>query len=507
MGLHVSEPGYAVVRSFEGRSLKAYKDEVGVWTIGYGNTNADAAVLGFTIKAGVTITEDQADQLLRAAMIRQYEPDINSAMYSANPTQAQFDAGGSFHYNTGAIKRASWVKSFVAHNLPAVHSQIMLWNKAGGKALAGLTRRRNREWEMIDKGDYGPEGASKIIVDEHGKPIAPAPHTTTPVVPMPSLQSWHERMESILGLYEFPGESDNPAIVAMAEQCGGAIARDYKHDSTPWCALTVNWCLITTGFKGDDSLAALDFRKTTQRLDGPCVGAIATMTRQGGGHVFIVRGRTADNKIVGTGGNQSDMVCDEVFDPGVCQFGWPKEASVPVTVGVGTMPVVEARPHTHKEFTSLPGHPALQNANPPVPGPGMLHLGDSGPEVADAKAQMKQAGYDLSGEDVNVFGPKMDAAVRDFQRRHPQLQVTGYYDPATRKALQRDFDMRTKTSGTVVKGGVTGAGTAGADAATHGHAISSYVYLGIGVIVVAVLAYIAWTYRDEIRAMFTKRQA
>jgi lysozyme family protein len=58
---------------------------------------------------------------------------------------------------------------------------------------------------------------------------------------------WLARMNAILGLYEFPGAADNPAIVAMAKACGGNIAKSYRHDATPWCALTVNYCLITSG--------------------------------------------------------------------------------------------------------------------------------------------------------------------------------------------------------------------------------------------------------------------
>jgi lysozyme len=45
--MSTSEKGLAVIRSFEGRALKAYKDCVGVWTIGYGQTNYDSSVLGF----------------------------------------------------------------------------------------------------------------------------------------------------------------------------------------------------------------------------------------------------------------------------------------------------------------------------------------------------------------------------------------------------------------------------------------------------------------------------
>jgi uncharacterized protein (TIGR02594 family) len=515
--LHYSEGGYAVTRSFEGRSLKAYRDEVGVWTIGFGNTNADASVLGFEIKAGVTINEVQAEQLLRAAISSRYEPSVRAHM-GASCSQHAYDAGVDFDYNTGAIARASWVKSFVANNLPAVHSQILQWNKAGGNVLAGLTRRRIREWEMIDTGDYGPEGRSRLLTDEKGRPIAgatspasPSPATATPTatppVAAPQLTAWHQRMESILGLYEFPGNADNPCILAMAQQCGGAIARNYKHDAMAWCALTVNWCLITTGHKGSGTLWALDMRKATTRLDGPAVGAIATKTRDNGGHTFIVKGRTPDGRLVGTGGNQADMVCDETFDPHVCMYGWPDDAPPPAAVGFQSLPIVEVRPHTHKAFSALPGelHPAIQNANPTFDGAGMLKNGDNGQEVKDAKVLLIAAGYKLDPNN-DKFGPLMEKAVRDFQHRHPQLEETGILDPATRASLKRDASMKGKIGKTLKTGATGGSGTGVTDAATGGH-IPWELYAVGGVVLVAVLAYFAWHYRDELRAMFTGSKA
>lgn len=508
LNMYVSDAGYRVCRSFEGRSLKAYRDAVGVWTIGYGSTNADAELLGFLIKAGVTITEEQAEALLKLTAQRRYIPAVNKALDGTNPSQAAFDAGFDFDYNTGAIARASWVKSFAASNLQAVHSNIMLWNKAGGHVLAGLTRRRNREWEMIASGDYGPEGRDTSVHDQNGKPVAPTkPVPQIEIAPTEPEPAWLTRMDALLGLYEAPGAADNPAIIAMAQACGGAIARDYKHDATPWCALTMNYCLVTTGYKGTDSLAALSFRAGTQRLNGPVVGAIGTLEREGGGHVFVVRGRTADGRIVGVGGNQSDMVCDEVFDPAVCQFGWPKAANnTPVTVGINTLPLVTPRPKTHKDFTALPGeHPALQNAHPPgeLQGtPGMLHLGDKGPEVAQVKGLLANGGYNLSADKPDEFGKATDAAVRDFQRKHKQLEVTGYMDPATRAALQRLGNAK-GTIGGIVKGGVATETTTGAvHAATH--SVSTYVFLALGIAVVALVLYNAWKYRDEIRANWGK---
>lgn len=154
---------------------------------------------------------------------------------------------------------------------------------------------------------------------------------------------WLDRMTSILGLYEYAGDDDNPAILSMAKQCGGQIAKTYTHDSIAWCALTINYCLVSTGFTGNDSLWALDFRKYGVKLSGPAVGAIATKTREEGGHVFLIVGRTTDGHVVGRGGNQSDMVCDETFDPSVLQYNWPSSYPAP-SCGLALLPVVSPAP-------------------------------------------------------------------------------------------------------------------------------------------------------------------
>jgi lysozyme len=173
--MDMTPQGLAVVRSFEGRALKAYKDSVGVVTIGYGNTNYDSfavAYLGKKIEMGDTITEEQAEYLLIETMRRNYMPAVTAAMGEAAPQAG--DAGGSFHYNTGALKRASWVKLWKSAAAgETIKASLMSWNKAGGKPLAGLTRRRAREGAILVDGDYGPEGRTPppILAGDGGRVI------------------------------------------------------------------------------------------------------------------------------------------------------------------------------------------------------------------------------------------------------------------------------------------------------------------------------------------------
>lgn len=158
MARKLSDQGLAVIRSFEGCALRAYRDPVGIWTIGYGQTNSDASVLGFKVQAGVTITRQQAEDLLIVSLDKRYAATVDRTLPGSNlPT---FDAGCSFHYNTGAVSRASWPKSW---RTTRDATSILSWNKGGGRVLPGLTRRRKRELAMINNGEYGPEGHQKPV--------------------------------------------------------------------------------------------------------------------------------------------------------------------------------------------------------------------------------------------------------------------------------------------------------------------------------------------------------
>ena len=184
-----------------------------------------------------------------------------------------------------------------------------------------------------------------LATDDEIEIAVPMPDSGQPPETGPGGPDWLARAIALLGLYERPGAADNPAILDMARICGGQIAATYKHDAIAWCALFVNYCLVASGHAGNDSLWALDFANYGRKLSGPAVGAIACKRREGGGHVFIVRGRDSAGRLVGIGGNQSDMVCDEEFDSeAIVSYNWPEDAALPSAVGA-SMTDVSALPH------------------------------------------------------------------------------------------------------------------------------------------------------------------
>ncbi|WP_312480050.1 lysozyme [Kosakonia cowanii] len=140
--MRISDKGISLIKQFEGLRLTAYKDAVGVLTIGYGWTQP---VDGKPIRPGMTIKEETAERLLRTGLVG-YESDV-SKLVKVKLTQGQFDALVSFAYNLGAreLSTSTLLQKLNAGNYAGAADEFPRWNKAGGKALAGLTRRREAE--------------------------------------------------------------------------------------------------------------------------------------------------------------------------------------------------------------------------------------------------------------------------------------------------------------------------------------------------------------------------
>lgn len=133
--------GIELIKHFEGCELEAYKCPAGVWTIGYGHIKG--------VKEGMTITEHQAEEMLKSEL-NEYEGYINN-LVTVELNQNQFDAMVSWVYNLGGgnLKASTLLKVLNAGNYAGVPEQMLRWNKAGGKVLEGLTRRRQAEADLF----------------------------------------------------------------------------------------------------------------------------------------------------------------------------------------------------------------------------------------------------------------------------------------------------------------------------------------------------------------------
>ena len=147
--MKVNAEGYALIKKFEGCRLKAYKCPANVWTIGYGNTFYEN---GIRVKEGDVITQQRAEELAKF-IIDQFavtiEPFIQKPL-----NDNQFSACVSLAYNIGTsgFKRSSVFKKLnINPNDPTIADSFKLWNKGGGKVLAGLVKRREAEIALYFK--------------------------------------------------------------------------------------------------------------------------------------------------------------------------------------------------------------------------------------------------------------------------------------------------------------------------------------------------------------------
>ncbi|MBO5208472.1 MAG: glycoside hydrolase family protein [Lachnospiraceae bacterium] len=136
--MKISNEGLSLIKKYEGCKLTAYKCPAGVWTIGYGHTVG--------VKEGDKITRAQAELYLLAD-IERFEKNVEQ--YNKYKwTQNEFDALVSFAYNVGSIDKLT---AGGTRTKQVIAEKILLYNKAGGQVLAGLTKRRAEEQALFLK--------------------------------------------------------------------------------------------------------------------------------------------------------------------------------------------------------------------------------------------------------------------------------------------------------------------------------------------------------------------
>ena len=139
----LSATGAALIANFEGFRSCPYRDAVGVWTIGYGSTKG----VGPGTKC---LSRQEALARMKREVNQTYGAAVNRLPVDLN--QNQFDALTSFVYNvgTGGIGTNTGVgKALRKKQWDRAANELLRWNKAGGRTLAGLTRRRKAERKLF----------------------------------------------------------------------------------------------------------------------------------------------------------------------------------------------------------------------------------------------------------------------------------------------------------------------------------------------------------------------
>ncbi len=143
--MKISEAGIVLIKKWEGFRARAYRDIVGIWTIGFGSTK----IQGRRVQPYDVVTEDEAVDLMKHELEYEVYPVLNQLELNQN----QFDALCSFIYNLGstAFQKSTLRKKIVERDYTGAASQIIRWNRAGGHEVAGLTARRKEESDLFLK--------------------------------------------------------------------------------------------------------------------------------------------------------------------------------------------------------------------------------------------------------------------------------------------------------------------------------------------------------------------
>ena len=140
--MKTSQDGIELIKRFEGFSPVPYLCPAGILTLGYGST--------MNVKPTDQISKEDAEDLLEMELAR-YESAVES-LITQELKQHQFDALVSFCYNLGEgnLSKSTLRKKINAGKFDEASMEFLRWNKAGGKVLEGLTRRRQAEADMFN---------------------------------------------------------------------------------------------------------------------------------------------------------------------------------------------------------------------------------------------------------------------------------------------------------------------------------------------------------------------
>lgn len=140
--MQLTDQGIQLIQHFEGCRLTAYRDPVGVLTIGYGHTGPD-------VRVGMVLTQDQADALLGEDLAR-FAADVRP-LVEADLADHQFSALVSLAYNVGipAVRQSTLLRLLNRGDYWGAANQFGVWNRAGGRVLNGLVLRRAAERDLF----------------------------------------------------------------------------------------------------------------------------------------------------------------------------------------------------------------------------------------------------------------------------------------------------------------------------------------------------------------------
>jgi lysozyme len=210
--MQVNENGLALIRKFEGFRARAYRDAVGVWTIGYGHTSMAGAP---QVKAGLIISRDKAAQILAKDVVM-FATGV-AELVKSELNDNQFSALVSFAYNVGLgnFRKSSVLSAVNREDFEAVPRRLALWSRAGGRVLPGLVKRRAAEAALfataVDTADGSGGGLTDVL-----KPVVESTIEVAKGKPIvKSKTAWSAGLAGVLGAIQSFWLADQQAIFIL----------------------------------------------------------------------------------------------------------------------------------------------------------------------------------------------------------------------------------------------------------------------------------------------------
>jgi len=128
-----------MIRQFEGCRLAAYRCPAGVWTIGWGETRG--------VKEGDVWTQGQADAVLLRRVGQFMIATLKRCpqLHAEPPERLAASTSLAYNIGVGAFGASSVCRKTKRRDITGAGNSFLLWNKAGGRVLRGLTLRRQSE--------------------------------------------------------------------------------------------------------------------------------------------------------------------------------------------------------------------------------------------------------------------------------------------------------------------------------------------------------------------------
>jgi GH24 family phage-related lysozyme (muramidase) len=227
-----SQEGLDILRTFEGFRPNAYYDldnkkKKGKLTVGYGFTDNDIPDL----RPGYTIDKARAEQMLPDLINRKYGPSVLDSVKVPLNDQ-QYSALTSLVYNIGPtnFSKSTLLKKLNSGDFEGAAEQFKVWNKAGGKTLEGLTKRRGAE-EALFKGDIQSLGSileeQRFGTPKLGKDLSEA---STPMPDFPEMTPEERGVAAAEGIAKSIEEVTSP------EKAAGTKGQKQEEETIPFAS-------------------------------------------------------------------------------------------------------------------------------------------------------------------------------------------------------------------------------------------------------------------------------